>query len=93
LFADYFEPDAAYLIKPVHDFLEGCLMWKCSIKMEGFGITVMNAKLLVERMADPFDMEEFVAKVARPEANPTLLLLEWKPGFPSVALLPSRTEA
>jgi hypothetical protein len=81
LFADYFEPDATYLIKLVYDFPEGSLMLKCGAKMESCGITIMKAKLLLERMAGPFDMEEFVAKVVRPEANPTLLLLEWKPGF------------
>jgi hypothetical protein len=28
-----------------------------------------------------FDIEEFVTKVVEPEVSPTVLLLEWQPGF------------
>jgi hypothetical protein len=35
----------------------------------------------MEVKAGPFDMEEFVTKVIEPEVNPTVLLLEWQPGF------------
>jgi hypothetical protein len=31
--------------------------------------------------AGPLDMEDFVKTVVEAEVNPTLLLLEWKPGF------------
>jgi hypothetical protein len=44
-------------------------MLKCGAQMKSCGIAIMNAKLLLERIAGPFDMEEFVTKVVRPEAN------------------------
>jgi hypothetical protein len=81
LFADYFEPEATYVIKVVSDFPEGSLMLSSSEKLEGFGIDLTNAKLLMEVKAGPFDLEEFVTKVVEPELNPTVLLLEWQPGF------------
>jgi hypothetical protein len=81
LFADYFEPEATYLIKLANDFPEGSLMLKSGEKLESFGIDLTTAKLLMDVKAGPFDMEEFVTTVVEPEVNPTLLLLEWKPGF------------
>jgi hypothetical protein len=80
LFADHFEPEAIYVIKLANDFPEGSLMLTSSEKLEGFGIDLTNAKLLME-VKGPFDMEEFVTKVVEPEVNPTVLLLEWQPGF------------
>jgi hypothetical protein len=81
MFADYFEPEAIYVIKLGDDFPEGSLMLSSSEKLGGFGIDLTNAKLLMDVKAGPFDMEEFVAKVVEREMNPTLLLLEWKPDF------------
>jgi hypothetical protein len=80
LFADYFEPEATYMIKLANDFPEGSLMLTSGEKLEDLGIDLTNAKLLME-LNGPFDMEEFVTKVVEPEVNPTVLLLEWKPGF------------
>jgi hypothetical protein len=80
-FADYFEPEATYVIKLVNDLPESSLMLTSSEKLEGFGIDLTNAKLLMEVKAGPFDMEGFVTKVVEPEMNPTVLLLEWQPGF------------
>jgi hypothetical protein len=48
---------------------------------EGLGVSVANAKLLMKVKTGPFDMKEFVTKVVNPGLNPTLLLLEWKPGY------------
>jgi hypothetical protein len=81
LFANYFEPEATYVIKLANDFADGSLMLTSSEKLEGFGIDLTNAKLLMEMKAGPFDMGEFVTKVVEPEVNPTVLLLEWQPGF------------
>jgi hypothetical protein len=80
LFGDYFEPEAIYVIKFGNDFSEGSLLLSSREKLEGFGIDLTNAKLLMEAKG-PFDMEEFVTKVVEPEVNPTVLLLKWKPGF------------
>jgi hypothetical protein len=79
-FADYFEPEAIYAIKLAIDFPEGSLMLNASEKLEGFGIDLTKAKLLMD-VKGRFDMEEFVTKVVEPEASPTVLLLEWQPGF------------
>jgi hypothetical protein len=81
LFADHFEPEATYAIKLVKDFPKGSLMLTSSEKVEGFGIDLTNAKLLMDVKVGPFDMGEFVTKVVEPEVNPTVLLLEWQPGF------------
>jgi hypothetical protein len=80
-FADYFESEATYVIKLVNEYPEGSLMLTSSEKLEGFGVDLTNAKLLMEVKAGRFDMEEFVTKVVEPEVNPTVLLLEWQPGF------------
>jgi hypothetical protein len=80
LFADYFEPEATYVIKLANDFPEGSLMLPSSDKLEGFGVDLTNAKLLME-VKGRFDMEEFVTKVVEPGVNPTLFMLEWQPGF------------
>jgi hypothetical protein len=80
LFADHFEPEAIYVIKFGNDFPEGSLLLSSREKLEGFGIDLTNAKLLMEAKR-PFDMAEFVTKVVEPEVNPTVLLLEWQPGF------------
>jgi hypothetical protein len=80
LFADHFEPETTYEIKLVDGFREGGLMQNSCEKLEGFGIDLTNAKSLMA-VNGPFDMEEFVTKVAEPEVNPTVLLLEWQPGF------------
>jgi hypothetical protein len=81
LFADYFEPEATDMIKVGSDLPEGSLMLASNEKLEGFGIDLTNAKLLMEVEAGPFEMEEVVVKVVEPEVNPTVLLLEWQPGF------------
>jgi hypothetical protein len=80
LFADHFEPEATYVIRLVNDFPEEGLMLTSSEKLESFGIDLTNARLLMEAKG-PFDMEEFVTKVVEPEVNPTVFLLEWKPGI------------
>jgi hypothetical protein len=83
LSADYFEPETTYVIKHVNDFPKGSLMLTSSEKLEGFGIDLTYAKLMMEVKGsfDNFDMEEFVTKVVEPEVNPTVLLLEWQSGF------------
>jgi hypothetical protein len=78
LFADYFEPEATYLIKLEHDCVGG-LMLVSGEKLESFGIDLASGKLLMD-VNGPFDMQEFVAKVEKPEAKPTILLVEWKQG-------------
>jgi hypothetical protein len=80
-FADYFEPEAIYVIKLGNDFPEGSLMSSSSDILEDFGIDLANAKWLMDAGAGPFDMEEFVTKVVKTEVAPTILLVEWKPGF------------
>jgi hypothetical protein len=46
-----------------------------------FCIDLTNTKVFMEVKTGPFEMEELVTKVVEPEANPTVLLLEWQPGF------------
>jgi hypothetical protein len=81
MFADYFEPEATYVVKLVGDFPEGSLMLSSGEKLGGFGIDLTKGKLLMKVKASSFEMEEFVTKVVEPEVNPTVLLLEWQPGF------------
>jgi hypothetical protein len=80
LFADHFEPEATYVVKVDNDFPEGSLMLTSSDKLEGFGIDLTNAKLLMD-VKGRFKMGEFETKVVKAEVNPTLLLLAWKRGF------------
>jgi hypothetical protein len=78
LFADYWEPDRVFTLNLKSQFDRCSILWKDQGVIEGFGISLKDAKMVMFAEG-PFTMKEFWRKVW--QAAPTLLLVETTTGF------------
>jgi hypothetical protein len=78
LFADYFEPEAVYQIKPEGNYPEGTLLKSNEPKLKPLGVNPTAARLLMEMEKLQWSMDEFLEKAN--DFAPTLVLIKMKNG-------------